>query len=143
MTLNRQQQRHAQVLERKAWRTGEWGAWRFTELPSGIPGGTGWCREIRAVQANDLYVVLIRPMMTDWGIVQHLAIRTASNLEPPWRDKQRIKNELCGPDHTAIEVMPPAGELVDQADMYHMWVMTPAFALPFSIYDRRHKDQAA
>lgn len=143
MTLNRQQQRHAVALERKAWKTGEWGAWRFTNLPYGLPNSNGWCREIRSAQANDLYAVLIRPLMTEWGLVQHCAIRTPSNLEPPWRDKQRIKNELFGPDFTAVEVMPPAGELVDQADMYHMWVLPLDYPLPFSLHDPRHEVQAA
>ena len=126
-----------------AWKTGQWGAWRFSNLPFGLRGGNGWCKEIRSAHANELYAVLVRPVRTEWGLVQHCAIRTASNLEPPWRDKQRIKNELFGPEYTAVEVMPPDAELIDQADMYHMWVLPPEMALPFTIFDRNKEARAA
>jgi hypothetical protein len=99
----------------------------------------GWCSEIREAWANDLYAVLVRPVETRWGKVWHLAIRTASNLEPPWRDKQRIKNEIFGQDISAVEIMPPSNEVIDQADMYHIWVLPEGFELPFSIFDRRHE----
>lgn len=141
--MNRGEQRHAKALERKAWKTGDWGVWRFTNLPHGIPNGNGWCREVREVHANDLYVVLVRPLDTAWGKVQHLAIRTASHLEPPWRDKQRIKNSLFGPEYAAVEVMPPQDELVDEADMYHMWVLPAGMPLPFTIFNRSRREKAA
>ena len=133
---NRQQRLHAQALERRAWKTGDWGEWRMTALPNGIPGGHGWCRDIRLAHANDLYAVLERPVATRWGEVRHLAIRTASNLEPPWRDKQRIKNELFGEDAIALEVMPATAELVDEAGMYHMWILPPGFEMPFTLKGR-------
>lgn len=130
----REQRRLAIKLEGKASRSGAWGPWDHFPLPGGLPGSTGWCSMVRSVARNQLYVVLIRPVATSWGDVQHCAIRTASNLEPPWRDKQRIKNELFGEAATAIEVMPPAAELIDEADMYHMWVLPDGFALPFTIW---------
>jgi len=55
---------------------------------------------------------------------------------PPWRDKQRVKDELFGPGYTAIEVMPPREELIDEADMYHIWVLPAGFLLPFTIGKR-------
>jgi hypothetical protein len=124
--------REAKAKEKRAIKTGKWGEWRRTELPDGAPGG-GWNREIRWAMANDLYVVLCRPLLTRDGDVIHCAIRTISNLEPPWRDKQRIKNELFGRERVAVEMMPAMSKLVDEADMYHMWVMpedyNPAFCL--------------
>jgi hypothetical protein len=128
----REQRRLAVKLEREAIRTGNWGKWRITPIPFGFPSN-GWCAEVRKTAANDLYAVLIRPVETGWGLVHHCAIRTASNLEPPWRDKQRIKNELFGPEKLAIEVMPPADKLVDDADMYHMWVLPDAGCIPFGL----------
>lgn len=139
---DRQQIRHAKALERRAIKTGNWGEWRHTPLPNGLPDGHGWCREIRSAYANDLYSVLIRPLETRWGLVHHLAIRTISNLEPPWRDKQRIKDELFGERFTAIEVMPPRAEVIDQADMYHIWVLPNQSPLPFSLFDARHEARA-
>lgn len=132
---NRRDRLAAKAMERKGL-GGDWGVWRKTPVPTGIPGGNGWCREIREAWANNLYVVLIRPFVDETGNkVTHLAIRTASNLEPPWRDMQRIKNEIFGNEATAVQVMPPESELVDDADMYHMWVL--GSMLPFTLSDRR------
>lgn len=127
----RQQRRAARSFERKGLK-GDWGLWRITDLPDGIPGGKGWCKQVRTVYVNNLYVALYRPFRDENGNeVVHLAIRTASQLEPPWRDMQRIKNEICGEEATAVQVMPPASELVDEADMYHMWVLSGR--LPFTL----------
>lgn len=128
---NRRDYRISKAMERKGLK-GDWGGWRKTPLPGGLPGGAGWCREIREAWANNLYAVLIRPFADANGDeVIHLAIRTISHLEPPWRDMQRIKNEICGEESTAVSVMPPASELVDDADMYHIWVLSSR--LPFSL----------
>lgn len=132
---NRQQRLAGRALERKGLK-GDWGLWRITNLPDGIPGGNGWCKQVREARANNLYVVLIRPFADEQGNgIIHMAIRTASSLEPPWRDLHRIKNEICGPEMTAVQVMPPQSELVDEADMYHMWVLSSR--LPFTLaYER-------
>lgn len=132
---NRRDRLAAKSSERKGL-AGEWGQWRKTPTPNGVPGGRGWTRDIRAAWANNLYAVLIRPFVADDGEeVIHLAIRTASNLEPPWRDMQRIKNEICGVEATAVQVMPPESELIDEADMYHMWVLS--YRLPFTLAYKR------
>lgn len=39
-----------------------------------------------------------------------------------WRDLQRIKNELIGPDHEGFELYPPESRVVDAANQYHLWV---------------------
>jgi hypothetical protein len=134
--MNRISRRAARAMEFKGL-NGNWGDWRRTPLPTGIPGGNGWTRQVREAWANNLYAVLIRPFADDEGNeVIHLAIRTTSQLEPPWRDMQRIKNEICGAESTAVQVMPPASELIDEADMYHMWVLSNR--LPFTLaYDRK------
>lgn len=135
MLANRRDRRAARALEQRGL-NGNWGEWRKTSLPTGIPNSSGWCRDIRAAWANNLYAVLIRPFADEAGNeVIHLAIRTASQLEPPWRDMQRIKNEICGEESTAVSVMPPASELVDEADMYHVWVLS--HRLPFTLYSKR------
>jgi hypothetical protein len=131
---NRQRRLAGRALERKGLK-GDWGLWRITNLPDGIPGGHGWCKQVREARANNLYAVLIRRFVDENGNqVTHLAIRTASQLEPPWRDLQRIKNEICGEEATAVQVMPPASELIDEADMYHMWVLSDR--LPFTLARR-------
>ena len=130
---SREQRRRAVKLERAAIRTGIWGDWETFPMPAGVGSEDGWLRRVARVSKNRLYVVLVRPVATEWGEVHHLAMRTASSLEPPWRDKQRIKDELFGGGFTAVEVMPPAGDVVDGADMYHIWVLPPGFELPFTL----------
>lgn len=132
----REQRRLAKKWEREAIATGRWRPWESMPIPLDWGNYSGWVREVTRVERNWLYVVLIRPVATAWGEVHHLAIRTPSSLEPPWRDKQRIKDDLFGPEFTAVEVMPPQGELIDEADMYHMWVMPAEFMLPFTIARR-------
>ncbi len=132
----REQRRLAVKWERDAFRTGRWQPWERLAPPAPMSPANGWCAEVTEIARNWLYVVLIRPVPTAWGTVHHLAIRTASHLEPPWRDKQRIKNELFGEESTAVEVMPPSAELIDEADMYHVWVLPPGFALPFTLSRR-------
>jgi hypothetical protein len=132
---SRIERRLAVKIEAKAKRTGKWGEWERTETPNGGPG-TGWVREIRWALKNDLYVVLCRPLQTSIGEVIHCAIRTASHLEPPWRDKQRIKNECFGPARVAVEVMPDDARVVDAADMYHIWILPEGYELPFCLTRR-------
>lgn len=50
-----------------------------------------------------------------------------------WRDMQRVKNELAGEHRVGIEVFPPVAEVVDQANIYHLWVLPEGFRLPFSL----------
>lgn len=133
---NRDQRRLALKWEREAFRSGRWKPWETLPPTAQMMASRGWCGEITRIERNWLYVVLVRPIATEWGVVHHLAIRTASNLEPPWRDKQRIKDELFGTEATAVEVMPPRGELVDEADMYHMWILPAGFELPFTLGKR-------
>jgi hypothetical protein len=50
----------------------------------------------------------------------------------PGEAMQRIKNEIAGPGCTAVEVYPPAAEVVDGANMFHMWVLP--LGLPFGLH---------
>ena len=135
-TANRATRRLIVHQEARAMRTGDWGLWRRTDMPHG-GGGEGWLLDVRWAMANDLYAVLCRPFQTSLGEVIHCSIRTASNLEAPWRDKQRIKNELFGEQRVAVEVMPPEENLVDDADMYHIWVYPEGYKMPFCLEDWR------
>ena len=67
----------------------------------------------------------------DFSGARHLAISSLSGIRPTWPEAQRMKNELAGDDATAVEVYPPQGEVVDQADMYHLWVLPGP--IPFSL----------
>jgi hypothetical protein len=83
---------------------------------------------------NNRYSVQISDEATDWGLVVHLWIqRHDGEMARSWADMQRIKNELVGPNRVGVEVFPPEEELIDQANIAHVWVMPEGFALPFSL----------
>lgn len=82
---------------------------------------------------NTRYSVMIRTVDTTWGKVEHACIRNVMSTDIPWAEKQQIKNELFGPECLAIEVFPPESELVDAANMYHIWVFPMDRKLPFGL----------
>lgn len=79
---------------------------------------------------NDVFSVLLRPLPN--GHV-HLMISSLSEIRPDWWEAQRIKNEICGHEATAVEVYPPQSEVVDDANAYHLWTVD---RLPFTIFSR-------
>jgi len=68
----------------------------------------------------------------------HLSVKRRDKLPiHDWRDLQRIKNELVGPDNEAVEIYPAESRLVDTANQYHLWVFAdPAIRLPFGFNQR-------
>jgi len=68
------------------------------------------------------------------GSVTHLWIRHHTGVMPhSWADLQRIKNEIAGKDLLAVEVYPKVDDLVDQANIAHLWVMPSDYVLPFTL----------
>jgi len=70
--------------------------------------------------------------------VTHLSIKRLDR-DPlhDWRDLQRIKNELCGPEREAVEVYPAESRLVDTSNQYHLWVLPLGTLSPFGFFDGR------
>ena len=97
--------------ERKLRRTGEWGPWDTLTFQPGTIGQGAWIAEVG---------------------VRHLAVSSLTGTRPTWPEMQRIKNELAGADGTAIEVYPPQDQVVDGADMFHIWVLRGK--LPFGLH---------
>jgi len=53
----------------------------------------------------------------------HLSIKDhGRSARHDWRDLQRIKNELVGPEFEAIEIYPAESRLVDTCNQYHLFV---------------------
>lgn len=48
-----------------------------------------------------------------------------------WSSMQAIKNAIVGPEREAVEIYPPDSELVDVANMYHLWVLPEGQRLGF------------
>jgi len=115
-------------LERKFRANGEWGTWEKILLTPG-QGGDGWAAECHACHRNRVFAVLERKDGT--GVI-HLGVSSLSGIRPTWREMQRIKDEIAGEDATAIEVYPPKLHVVDEADMFHLWVLRGK--LPFGLH---------
>jgi hypothetical protein len=121
--------------------TGKWTEWEeLTEVNNGQLGGlvpvsrTGFER----CYMNNRYLVLVRRPKDDpiMGRCIHLSIRrTDRGAARDWRDMQRIKNELVGPEVEAVELYPAESRLVDAANQYHLWCF-PAFRFTFGFNQR-------
>jgi hypothetical protein len=71
---------------------------------------------------NSRYTVLWRNVESEHGELVHLSVKR--NDKSPlhdWRDLQRIKNEILGPEHEAMELYPAESRLIDTANQYHLW----------------------
>lgn len=116
------------------------GSWERRELGADLfraACGFEPTREVAAIThgfLNNRYAVQVSEIDTDWGRVTHLWIRRHdSQPVRSWPDLQRIKNEIAGPDRLAVEVFPPQSEVVDLANMLHLWVLPVGFTLPFGL----------
>ena len=111
-----------------------WGKWidksRFLILH---PLNQNGAAVIEGAFANLLFSVQISYESSEWGDITHLWIRRHDGQPPVWREMQRIKDELIGPERTAVEVYPARADLIDAAPMYHLWVLPEGFKLPFSL----------
>jgi hypothetical protein len=93
------------------------------------------------VWVNSLYQVNVRvePSIHEgWPRMIHLSIklRTKQPIHD-WRDLQRIKNELVGPENEGLELYPAESRLVDSANQYHMYVFEdPTFRINFGFKGR-------
>ena len=101
--------------------------------------------EPEKIWRNSRYQVLVRKAGPDskgdgWPDTIHLSIRRLDR-EPihDWRDLQRIKNELVGPEHEAVELYPTESRVQDGANQYHLWVMAdPKVKVPLGWQGLKH-----
>lgn len=90
--------------------------------------GTHW--------VNDLYYV----RMIEMGPFTVLTIKPHRDGPPEalhdWRNFQRMKNQLCGPESEAIELYPAESRLVDTANQFYLVVLPEGIRLPFGFVSR-------
>ena len=142
---SRNVRRQVGAIERRERASGRWSPLRPMS-PDQIADGraaaraafgvtTGWASQISAAYRNDWIAVLVRSVHSDLldVMVDHAAIRTAMCAEFGWRELQRIKDEIFGKDRMAVQVYPRQVELVDAADMYHLWVFPIGYSFDFGL----------
>lgn len=125
-------------------RPAEWGPWEWRPQvtdPRNRQRRAGEARGIHPPEGltraclNHVYSVMFFEKPSAWGLIDHLMIRRHDEgTYVPWADKQRIKDELLGPDRVAVEVYPVRADLVDDANIYHLWVLPAGFELPFGLH---------
>ncbi|MAH48264.1 hypothetical protein CMI37_20740 [Candidatus Pacearchaeota archaeon] len=83
---------------------------------------------------NNIFIVQVFEKQSEWGLVQHAMIRR--NDEAPvhnWSVIQRIKNEIFGEERTALEVYPKQSRLIDDANLYWIWVLPMGYDCPIEV----------
>lgn len=89
---------------------------------------------------NDLYQVRVREHNVggNWPEMLELSIRRLDRKPiRDWRHFQRIKDELVGPEHEAVELYPAQERLVDSANQFWLYVLRdPTIRFPFGMWER-------
>lgn len=97
---------------------------------------TGNHKIVRAFRNWDI-VVLEYAMKVRLGWrkipVRHLAIRTGKVQLYKFYDLMAVKNQICGEEATAVQVYPPESEIMDEANLTHLFVFPPGYKLPLTL----------
>lgn len=93
--------------------------------------------DLLAAHKNNIYIVQVYRRATTDGDALHLAVRRLDESDGiSWDDLQRIKNEIAGADRIAVEMYPEDSEVVDQANLRHLFVLPAGTPAPFTIRGR-------
>lgn len=114
----------------------DWGPWMEVPPAPAVLKLRGEDVERIRVAVNAKYQVHITYFES--GLV-HLSFKTHANKAiRDWREMQRIKNELVGPEIEAVELFPAESRLIDTSNQYHLWCLPPGEKFPFGFHDGRH-----
>lgn len=118
---------------RPAW--DDWQTGTDHPLLVGTPGYIG-------TFVNALYQVEMKEFPSAWGPMIWLSIvnRDRSHRHD-WRELQRIKNELVGPEREAIELYPAESRLVDTNNQFHLFVFPEGVTVPLGYCERDVSDR--
>lgn len=72
-----------------------------------------------------------------WPPLAHVSIKVHDKrCHNDWRDQQRIKNELFGPEAEGLSLYPAESRLMDEANQFHIFVAHPCIKFPFGQQER-------
>jgi hypothetical protein len=117
-------------------------AWEpFRQIGGAVVDGDG---TVGRRYENNRYQVIVREHAEGpFGRCVHLTLRSVDgSARHDWREFQRVKNELVGPEAEAVELYPAESRLVDTANHYHLWVF-PEYRFPFGMATREVSDGGA
>lgn len=79
------------------------------------------------------YHIRYRPRFKSM-IIKHLAISMRGGvMMNKFYDLMEIKNKICGLDCIAVQVYPPEKEIMDSANMTHLFVFPKGFHWPLTL----------
>lgn len=81
---------------------------------------------------NTRYTVMIYDNAeTTHGPAINILVQRLNNTPIPdhWKELQKIKNEIFGPETTAVEYYPAESQLIDDKNIYWLWIF-PEGVLP-------------
>ena len=100
---------------------------KWQPLGRGVPTGITLDADSDEVWVNDRYIIHVDYADAEEGRdgFLHVSLRNRANTAwaHDWRDLQRIKNEIAGPEREACELYPAESRLVDEANQFHLWVL--------------------
>lgn len=130
-----------------AWTTFERGSYNKVGILNRLPPdireqmADAWEMNPKGTFRNSRYTVFTSEVETGIGTMLHLSIKRNDQREiKDWRDVQRIKNEIAGPECEAVELYPAESRLVDTSNQYHLWCLPPGHRWPFGYNDRTVSD---
>jgi len=96
-----------------------------------------------AAYGNNRYTVMVDNNAKMTNDVEAICAMVQRHDDKPipnhWREMQSIKNELFGAETVAVEYYPAESDLVDDCNIYWMWIM-PKGVLPVRLTKRRELD---
>lgn len=115
--------------------TSRWGKWTQDTEPL-EDGGRVW--------GNGFFTVIVRQMGDGPDGPLHLSIHDRHRTpRHDWRDFQRIKNDLAGPEREAVELYPAESRVVDTANQFHLWVWPAGERIGLGWNERSVADEAS
>lgn len=82
-----------------------------------------------SIHQNSRWMIFVYGKASTWlGEATLVMIRSTANAwKPPtghsWSDFQRIKDEMFGAEAQAVEFYPRQSDLVDQVNVYWLWIL--------------------
>lgn len=116
----------------------------FEAAEPGHPSAASDDRTFVGTFVNSRYQVSVNVMETPLGEVTWLSIINRDrSARHDWRDFQRIKNELMGPEREAIELYPAESRLVDTNNQFHLFVIPKGSTVPVGYRERDVGDEVS
>jgi hypothetical protein len=98
--------------------------------------------EVGQIYQNSLYTVIVS-VNREHSMAKLSIRRNDRGAVHDWRDLQRIKNELVGPECEGFELYPAESRLVDTANQFFLWVfLDQTFRISVGFRERLVADSA-